>query len=172
MAKKFDLSIKNPENADLKMKLISIADDLTVKIRLDSGEELSGKGKIDTFFGQPGRLLRSPFAFKQHGQCGQWVSDLFPNLAECVDDLTFLQAMTAKSSGSSSIRRRFALSIASRLSLRRSSATSLPSRIVPSGSLGKRSASLISMALDDCARLVATCRVVPADTWDSSLCMT
>jgi hypothetical protein len=63
-----------------------------------NGQELSGKGKIDTFFGQPGRLLKSPFAFKQHGQCGQWVSDLFPNIAECVDDLTFLQAMVAKSS--------------------------------------------------------------------------
>ena len=55
------------------------------------GQELSGKGKIDTFFGQPGRLLKSPFAFKQHGQCGQWVSDLLPNLAECVDDLTFFR---------------------------------------------------------------------------------
>ncbi|HBI41311.1 MAG TPA: DUF1501 domain-containing protein [Planctomycetales bacterium] len=63
-----------------------------------NGQELSGKGKIDTFFGQPGRLLKSPFAFAQHGQCGQWVSDLLPNIAECVDDLTFLQAMVAKSS--------------------------------------------------------------------------
>ena len=42
------------------------------------GQELSGKGKIDTFFGQPGRLLKSPFAFKQYGQCGQWVSGLLP----------------------------------------------------------------------------------------------
>ena len=24
------------------------------------GEELTGKGKVDTFFGQPGRLLKSP----------------------------------------------------------------------------------------------------------------
>ena len=32
------------------------------------GQELTGKGKIDTFFGQPGRLMKSPFAFKQHGQ--------------------------------------------------------------------------------------------------------
>ena len=42
--------------------------------------------------------MKSPFAFKQHGQCGQWVSDLLPNLAECVDDLTFIQSMVAKSS--------------------------------------------------------------------------
>src|SRR5262245_50561591 len=25
------------------------------------GEELTGKGKIDTFFGKPGRLMKSPF---------------------------------------------------------------------------------------------------------------
>jgi hypothetical protein len=54
--------------------------------------------KIDTFFGQPGNLMKSPFAFKRHGQCGQWVSDLFPHLAECVDDLTFIHSIQAKSS--------------------------------------------------------------------------
>src|SRR6185295_19521279 len=49
--------------------------------------------KFDTFFGQPGNLLKSPFAFKRHGQCGQWVSDLFPHVAGCVDDLTFIHSM-------------------------------------------------------------------------------
>jgi hypothetical protein len=63
-----------------------------------NGKELTGKGKIDTFFGQPGRLLKSPFAFKQHGQCGQWVSSLLPQLAGCVDDICFVQSMVAKSS--------------------------------------------------------------------------
>src|SRR5262245_21095004 len=65
--------------------------------RLD-GQELTGKGKIDTFFGKPGRLVKSPFVFKQHGQSGAWVSSLFPHLAGCVDDMTFLHAMVAKSS--------------------------------------------------------------------------
>jgi hypothetical protein len=65
--------------------------------RLD-GTELTGKGKVDTFFGRPGRLLKSPFAFKQHGDSGAWVSSLFPHLAGRVDDLTFLHAMVAKSS--------------------------------------------------------------------------
>src|SRR5262249_39389522 len=55
-------------------------------------------GKVDTFFAQPGNLMRSPFPFKQHGQCGHWVSSLFPNLATCVDDLTFIHSMHAKSS--------------------------------------------------------------------------
>ena len=66
-------------------------------IRLD-GRELTGKGKIDTFFGKPGRIMKSPFRFTQNGQSGRWVSELFPNLATCVDDLTFVHSMVAKSS--------------------------------------------------------------------------
>ena len=62
------------------------------------GQAMTGKGKADTFFGQPGNLMKSPFAFKQHGKSGRWVSDLFPNLAGRVDDLTFIHSMTAKSS--------------------------------------------------------------------------
>jgi hypothetical protein len=62
------------------------------------GEELTNKGKIDTFFGKPGRLMKSPFAFRRHGQSGLWMSDLLPNLATCVDDLTFIYSMTSKSS--------------------------------------------------------------------------
>src|SRR5215471_4745121 len=48
------------------------------------GKEMTGKGKVDTFFGKPGRLMKSPFAFAQHGQCGAWMSSLFPHLATCV----------------------------------------------------------------------------------------
>jgi len=62
------------------------------------GKPLTGKGKIDTFFGQPGNLMKSPFAFRRHGQSGRWVSELFPHLAQCVDDLTFIHSMQAKSS--------------------------------------------------------------------------
>src|SRR5262249_48676384 len=65
--------------------------------RLD-GRELTGKGKVETFFGRPGRLMRSPFAFRRHGESGQWVSSLLPYLAECVDDLTVIRSMVAKSS--------------------------------------------------------------------------
>ncbi len=62
------------------------------------GQEMTGKGKVDTFFAQPGRLLKSPFAFKRRGQSGRWVSDLLPHLATCADDMTFLHSMVAKSS--------------------------------------------------------------------------
>ncbi len=45
----------------------------------------------------PGPVMKSPFKWKQHGQCGRWVSDVFPHLADCVDELAFLMAMASKS---------------------------------------------------------------------------
>jgi hypothetical protein len=47
---------------------------------------------------ETGNLLRSPFRFQQHGQSGSWISELFPHLAGCVDDLCFLHAMHASNS--------------------------------------------------------------------------
>jgi hypothetical protein len=44
----------------------------------------------------PGNVLQSPFTFRQHGQCGRWVSSAFPHLAGCVDDIAFLMAMASK----------------------------------------------------------------------------
>jgi hypothetical protein len=44
-----------------------------------------------------GRVVGPKWQFKQYGQCGKWVSDLFPNLATCVDDIAFLHSMTADS---------------------------------------------------------------------------
>jgi hypothetical protein len=37
-------------------------------------------------------VLASTRKFKQHGQSGQWVSDLMPHLATCVDDICFLKS--------------------------------------------------------------------------------
>ena len=34
-----------------------------------------------------GRIVEPRWKFKQYGQCGKWVSDLFPHLASCVDDI-------------------------------------------------------------------------------------
>src|SRR4029453_11624287 len=42
--------------------------------------------------------LGSPWHFQQRGQSGLWVSDLLPHLAGCVDDMTFVYSMTAKTS--------------------------------------------------------------------------
>ena len=38
-------------------------------------------------------LMPSPFGFNQYGQSGKWVSDIFPNVAECVDDICFVHSM-------------------------------------------------------------------------------
>ncbi len=72
--------------------------DYKPELEKSDGKAMSNKGKVDTFFGQPGNLMKSPFAFKKRGKSGLWVSDLLPHLAECVDDMTFLYSMNAKSS--------------------------------------------------------------------------
>ncbi len=44
-----------------------------------------------------GRVVGPKWKFKQYGASGKWVSDLFPHLANCVDDISFLHSMTADS---------------------------------------------------------------------------
>jgi hypothetical protein len=51
-----------------------------------------------TATGTVGTIMRSPFEFRQHGECGRWVSSVFPQMAACVDDLAFLMAMASKTS--------------------------------------------------------------------------
>ena len=38
-------------------------------------------------------LMPSPFGFKKYGQCGKWVSDIFPEVATCVDEISFIHSM-------------------------------------------------------------------------------
>ena len=44
-------------------------------------------------FAQTGNLLRSPWKFRRYGQCGAWVSDLFPHVGRCVDDITSIRSI-------------------------------------------------------------------------------
>jgi hypothetical protein len=44
-----------------------------------------------------GRIVEPRWNFHQYGECGKWVSDLFPHLATCVDDIGFIHSMTADS---------------------------------------------------------------------------
>ena len=44
-------------------------------------------------FAPTGKLLRSPWKFKQYGQSGLPVSELFPNVAQCVDELCVLRSV-------------------------------------------------------------------------------
>ena len=61
------------------------------------GKSLEGKSENLGFFGQPGKLMKSIYDFKQHGQSGLWVSSLLPHLAGCADDLCVINSMFAKS---------------------------------------------------------------------------
>jgi len=57
------------------------------------GQELAGFDKTTGFFtDQVGPLMRSPFAFAQHGQCGAQVSEIFPALAGQVDRMAFIKS--------------------------------------------------------------------------------
>jgi hypothetical protein len=44
-----------------------------------------------------GRVVGPKWAFRPYGQCGKHVSDLFPHLARCVDDIGFVHSMYAES---------------------------------------------------------------------------
>jgi hypothetical protein len=57
------------------------------------GQELEGFDKNTGFFNaQVGPVMRSPFQFAQHGKCGAWVSEIFPRMAEHVDDMAFIHS--------------------------------------------------------------------------------
>jgi len=42
-----------------------------------------------------GSAFPSPFRFRRHGQSGIEISEIFPHLAECVDDIAFVRSMHA-----------------------------------------------------------------------------
>src|SRR3712207_4057007 len=48
-----------------------------------------------TVFNIGDKVLGSPFEFKQHGASGAPVSELFPHVATCVDDLTIIRSMVS-----------------------------------------------------------------------------
>jgi hypothetical protein len=49
-----------------------------------------------TQFNNVGRVMASPWKFQRHGQSELWVSDLFPHVAGCIDDLCVVRSMTSK----------------------------------------------------------------------------
>ncbi len=61
------------------------------------GRPMPGSEGLITFQGAQGNLTRSPYAFKPRGQCGKYISDLLPHLAELADEMCFIHSMTAKS---------------------------------------------------------------------------
>jgi Protein of unknown function (DUF1501) len=61
------------------------------------GQKFDPGGKVELFQSFPGAVMASPWNWRQHGQCGRWVSDLLPHLATCVDEMALLPAMVSKS---------------------------------------------------------------------------
>src|SRR5262245_29644917 len=58
------------------------------------GSVLAGVQEIKTFFGDNlAGLMRSPFHFRKYGDSGIEVSELFPNVATCVDDLCVIRSL-------------------------------------------------------------------------------
>ncbi len=62
-------------------------------------DKLHGQSYFDKIAGEvespqsAGALMRSPFKFSQHGQCGMWVSDAMPHLAQQADDIALIRSM-------------------------------------------------------------------------------
>ena len=63
-----------------------------------AGEKFDpGEGQlVEAATSAPGNVLKPPFEFRQHGECGRWVSDQLPHLAKHVDELAFLMAMQSR----------------------------------------------------------------------------
>ena len=65
------------------------------RLRKDNGQEFSFRNdrtRRDEKF----KLMKSLWDFKQYGECGTWVSDLFPHVGEHVDDLCVIKSMVTE----------------------------------------------------------------------------
>lgn len=56
-----------------------------------SKEDLDGFNPEKSF--ENSRIIPPVFDFKQHGQCGSWVSEIYPKLSEVVDDICFIKSL-------------------------------------------------------------------------------
>ncbi|MEX2286802.1 MAG: DUF1501 domain-containing protein [Planctomycetaceae bacterium] len=66
------------------------------------GQALEGFDKNTGFFtDQVGPVMKSPFKFQQHGECGAWVSEIFPNISRHVDKMAFLYSCWSDSNNHS-----------------------------------------------------------------------
>ncbi|MBE2286659.1 MAG: DUF1501 domain-containing protein [Prosthecobacter sp.] len=61
-----------------------------------AGKPFDPDGKLQFFASKPGNCQPGWWPFRQHGECGRWMSDLFPKLATHVDDIAFIHSMQSK----------------------------------------------------------------------------
>lgn len=71
--------------------------DYKPQLQKDSGKPLPFD-KPRVFSATTGNLLGSPWKFKQHGESGAWVSEVFPHVAGCVDDMCIINSMHGSNS--------------------------------------------------------------------------
>ncbi|MEL6253036.1 MAG: DUF1501 domain-containing protein [Bacteroidota bacterium] len=78
---------------------VSQVDALDYKPRLikEAGENPFDKFTVDaTQFNNYGNLMPPQWDFKQRGESGMWMSELFPHIATCVDDIAMINSMFAE----------------------------------------------------------------------------
>ena len=76
---------------------VSQVDSFDYKPRLEKDNGKPFSAKINpTQFDNIGKTLKSPWNFKQYGQSGLNVSDLFPHVGEMADELCVVRSMTSK----------------------------------------------------------------------------
>jgi hypothetical protein len=74
---------------------LSQVDSFDYKSELEKVHGKTPPPGAQSFMGRLGLMHRPHFAFKQRGQSGLWVSDLFPHIAEVADELTVIKSMWA-----------------------------------------------------------------------------
>lgn len=61
-----------------------------------AGTPFDPDGKLQFFASKPGNCQPGYWPFRRRGESGLWMSDLFPRLAGCVDDIAFIYSMRSK----------------------------------------------------------------------------
>jgi len=65
------------------------------RLARENGQRIKIKNLPKTQFNNVGAVLKSPWEFKRYGESGIPVSDLFPHVATCVDDMVIIRSMTS-----------------------------------------------------------------------------
>lgn len=76
--------------------------DYKPQLAKSNGKKLEGFDNEVGFFPEKvGAIMQSPFSFKQYGECGKWVSGIFPSVAQHVDAMAFVHSCHGKSNNHS-----------------------------------------------------------------------
>lgn len=61
------------------------------------GEKFDPGEAVELFQSSPDKVMKSPFPWRQHGQCAKWLTEPVAPLGQCVDDIAFIHSMVSKS---------------------------------------------------------------------------